>query len=75
MPQLHLYVPDKIAAEVQHRAERQGVSVSRYLASLVRREIGEGWPAGYFGEVIGGWKGKPLERPPQGVLERREPLD
>jgi len=75
MPQLHLYVPDDVASEVRQRADREGVSVSRYLASLVRREIGGGWPESYFDEVIGGWKGEPLTRPPQGALEEREKLD
>lgn len=71
MTQLHLYVPDDVAAKVQERAERQGLSVSRYLARLVKKEIGEGWPEGYFEDVIGGWKGEPLTRPPQGTPERR----
>lgn len=71
MTQLHLYVPDDIAAKVQERADRQGLSVSRYLARLVKKEIGEGWPEGYFEDVIGGWKGEPLQRPPQGTPERR----
>lgn len=74
MPQLHLYVPRKVAATVQHKAEQEGLSVSRYLANLVRREIGEGWPEGYFEEVVGGWQGEPLERPPQGTLETRDRL-
>ena len=74
MPQLHLYVPDDVARRVKQRAAERGLSVSRFLAELVGREIGTGWPDGYFGEVVGGWEGEPLERPPQGVPEEREPL-
>jgi hypothetical protein len=33
-----------------------------------------GWMPGFFEEVIGGWVGKPLERPEQGEYETREAL-
>ena len=29
----------------------------------------EKWPEGFFEEVVGGWKGEPLERPDQGWFE------
>jgi hypothetical protein len=74
MPQLHLYVPDRVAAELRTRARARGLSVSRYLAALVQRELGQGWPEGFFEEVVGGWKGPRLRRPPQGKYERRESL-
>jgi len=74
VPQLHLYVPRELAAEIGRQARARGVSVSRYLADLVRREVGGGWPRGYFDEVPGGWVGEPLERPDQGAYELREEL-
>ena len=74
MPQLHLYVPKELAAEIARQARARGVSVSRYLADLVRREVGGGWPEGFFDEVPGGWVGEPLERPDQGTYELREEL-
>ena len=49
--------------------------VSRCLAERVRREVQDSWPAGYFDEVIGGWQGEDLERPPQGRFEPRAALD
>ena len=72
MPQLHLYVSDEIAADVARRAEAEGLSVSRYLARLIREQLPAPWPPGYFDRVVGGWRGAPLERPPQGELETRE---
>ncbi|NEQ69163.1 MAG: hypothetical protein F6K21_27485 [Symploca sp. SIO2D2] len=33
-----------------------------------------GWQPGFFEEVIGGWEGKPLERPEQLPYEIREEL-
>lgn len=72
MPQLHLYVPDAVAKQLQAKAKASGMSTSRYLATVVCREIGGGWPAGFFEEVVGGWKGKPLRRPSQGRFEERD---
>lgn len=74
MPQLHLYVSDDIAAEINRRAKESGLSVSRYLARLVRAKTSLGWPTGWFERVPGGWLGDPLERPLQGVFEAREPM-
>ena len=74
MPQLHLYVPDEIAAQVTAQAKARGISVSKLLAEMVHRDIGKGWPDGFFEEVAGGWKGEPLERPDQLTLEERDRL-
>ena len=74
MPQLHFYVPAATAEALRARARALGLSVSRYLAQVVSRDVAEGWPEGFFTEVVGAWEGDPLERAPQGVPERREPL-
>jgi hypothetical protein len=74
MPQLHLYVPDEVASLVRQRARARKMTVSGYLADLVRREVAAGWPTNFFDEVVGGWSGKPLRRAPQGRSEAREQL-
>lgn len=76
MTQLQIELPDEIATEIQRRAETQGLSVSRFVMGLVQREIGigKGWPQGFFEEVVGGWKGEPLERPSQLPLETRDEI-
>jgi hypothetical protein len=74
MTQLHIELPDEVAVEVKRRAETQGVSVSRFVTKLVEREIGSGWPKWFFEEIVGGWKGEPLERPAPLAQERREEL-
>ena len=74
MPQLHLYLPEKDAERVRQRARAAGVAVSKYLAALVLRQLEEGWPEGFFDDVVGGWQGEPLERPPAGSFEPRERL-
>ncbi len=71
MPQLHLYVPEAVAEELRRRAEAEGQSTSKYLASLVERGIGSrDWPPGWFERVPANWQGA-LERPPAGELESR----
>lgn len=47
MPQLHCYVPDVIARQLQQHAAHLGQSVSAYLAELVKRDVNAGWPEGY----------------------------
>lgn len=69
--QMHCYVPDVVADVVRKRAEGRGMSVSRYLAELVQREICGGWPEGYFETVVGKWQGETLKRAAQGRLETR----
>ena len=75
MPQMHLYVPREVAREVKRRAEAKGSTVSAYLAALVKREVADAWPEGFFEEVVGVWAGGTLERAPQPVVESREALD
>ena len=70
MPQLHLYVPDEVAETAKARAKAAGKSLSSYLADLVINAVAGEWPKGFFEEVVGGWKGGPLERPKQGRAER-----
>jgi hypothetical protein len=72
MAQLHCYVPEEIAHQAQRRATQSGLSLSRYLAGLVKRDTGSGasWPEGYF-DIFGKWEGAPLERPVQLALEER----
>ena len=56
MPQLHFYVPEDIAARVQEKAKARNLSVSRYLADVIKRDVGEAWPEGYFDRVCGKWE-------------------
>lgn len=75
MPQLHLYVPEDLAEEIARRADGLGISVSKYLADVVKKEVSPGWPPGYFEQVVGSITDETFERPPQPPLAEREPLD
>jgi len=74
MAQLHCYVPDDIAARLQKKAQQSHVPVSKYLAKLIKKEIGNEWPKNYF-DLFGSWEGEILKRPEQGKMERREELE
>ena len=54
MAQLHLYLPEDLAEKVRQRAASRRQSVSDYLAELVRGQIADAWPEGYFENVVGG---------------------
>jgi len=68
--QIHCYIPDELAEKLQKKAEQAHLSVSKYLAVLVKREVENQWPDGYF-ELFGAWHGEPLERHEQGEYEQR----
>ena len=74
MAQLHLYLPDEIAAEVKHRAKARGMTVSAYLAEIVRSQMTDQWPKDFFTNVVGGWSGD-VQRPEQPPLDEREDFD
>ena len=74
MPQLHCYVPDSIAEQLQDKAERAHTSVSKYLAELIKKDVGTDWPEGFF-DLFGAWEGEPLIRGEQGDYEHRLELD
>ncbi len=71
MAQLHVYVPDDISEKAHGLAEKEGLTVSGFLARILVRELGQGWPDGYFEDVVGSWRGETLVRGPQGELEER----
>ena len=74
MTHVELEIPDEVAKQLRQRAEQLGMTVPTYVAEIVRRDVATGWPPRFFEEVVGGWKGAPLERPSQGELEARDDL-
>ena len=75
MPQLHFYVPDDLAETIRERAARAKQPVSRYIAELVRREVGQGWPGGYFERISGKASDASLAHEIVGLPEERLPLE
>jgi len=71
MPQLYFSVDSETASRLTQAAANQNVSLSGYLAQLVRREVGGAWPDGYLSQVVGICGDDPLIEP--GELELDEP--
>jgi len=74
MTHVQLEIPDDVASKLRERAEKLGMSVPGYVAEIVRRDVAAGWPPRFFEDVVGGWKGTPLERPLLGEPEARDEL-
>jgi len=75
MAQLHCYLPDKEADSLKRRAERAGMSVSRYLAELARRDLVSDWPEDYFQKLFGQPNPAPIERAREGSFETRPDIE
>lgn len=75
MPQLHFYVPDDFAKRIKARAARARLPVSRYLAELVKRDVGQDWPKGYFERISSAEPDAFIRHEPAGQAEERMPLE
>lgn len=75
MPQLHFYVPDDFAQRIKARAAQARLPVSRYLAELVKRDVGQDWPKGYFERISTAEPGALIQREPGGQAEERLPME
>lgn len=75
VPQLHFYVPDDIAEQIKARAALAKQPVSRYVAELVKRDVGQGWPEDYFKRIAGSANDAPIGHEPAGLPEERLPLE
>jgi len=71
MPQLHFYVPDEVAEQIKARAALAQQPVSRYVAELVKRDIAQGWPKGYFERITNASEGAAMNHEPSGLPEER----
>lgn len=72
MPQLHCYVPETIAQQLQRQAAQLGLSVSAYLAELVKRDVNVGWPDGFEAALFGPQvERSPLVHESAGLAEER----
>ena len=74
MSQIHCYIPDELAKQLKQKAEQSHLSVSKYLAMLIKREVENQWPESYF-DLFGSWQGEALQRPEQREYEIRQELN
>jgi hypothetical protein len=60
MPQLHCSVDEATASSLAEEAARKGMSLSSYLAEILRAHTAH-WPDGYLSRVVGACAESPLE--------------
>jgi hypothetical protein len=66
MPQLSLYLDAETLTLVEKNAELEQVSLSKYVASLIKGHVAQTWPAGFwnlFGSISDDSFRKPAELP------------
>lgn len=75
MPQLSLYLPDELMAQLRERAEEAHVSLSAFVTEVLERELKDVWPESVT-ELAGAWPDFPTrdELPPLPDDPPREPL-
>ena len=62
MPRVSFSVPNEISILLRKNAEAKGLSLSKYIAEMVEREMAKSeWPEGYFEQVVGSWQGEVIE--------------
>ena len=69
MPQLHFSVDEATAKQLESKARQAGLTLSRYLARLIGRDVGDHWPAGYVDRVFGSCADNPIEEPAEPGLD------
>ena len=65
MGQMTIYLDDDTIREIEEAAQREKVSISRWVKARVRKSLQGEWPEGYFEKVFGALKEVDLERPEQ----------
>ena len=69
MPQLHFSVDEHTAKRIEREAKKRGLTVSKYLASIVAQDLGASWPAKYLDAVVGSCSGTSLTEPAELPLD------
>ena len=58
MPQLNLYVDEETHARIKREAKSAGMSLSRWVSTVVAEKTAGGWPAEAL-SLAGAWKDFP----------------
>ncbi len=59
MSQLNFYVPDDIEEQIRKAAQKDGKSISAFLADLVKSKFPtKQWDSDFFSSVFGHWEGE-----------------
>lgn len=59
MSQLNFYVPDDVEEEIRQAAQKEGKSISAFLADFVKSRLpSKQWSHDFFSSVCGQWDGE-----------------
>ena len=74
MPQLNIYVTERLARTIRSRAKAQGKSLSEFVTGVLEEKLQpKAWDEAFFKKVMGSWKGEfpAIDRP---LPEERQSL-
>ena len=72
MPQLAIYIDDKLSKKLNKAIEVSGKSRSKWVADLIEAKLRDEWPEDFF-ELAGSWEGE--ETPEEIMASIRKGLD
>jgi hypothetical protein len=64
--QINFYVSQPVEDALRRRSDAAGVSLSKFVARLVQEQLKlteNGWPEGFFTDVLGSWT-EDIQEPP-----------
>jgi hypothetical protein len=73
MSQITIYLDDSLADRLRKAAERDGVSLSSWVAQVIADRTADSWPADILA-LSGTWADETIERPEHGEDFPRAPL-
>ena len=72
MPQLAIYIDDKLSKRLNKAIKVSGKSRSKWVADLIEAKLQDEWPEDFF-ELAGSWEGE--ETPEEIMATIRKGLD
>lgn len=72
MPQLAIYIDDKLSKKLNKAIKVSGKSRSKWVADLIETKLQDEWPEDFF-ELAGSWEGE--ETPEEIMATIRKGLD
>lgn len=72
MPQLAIYIDDKLSKKLNKAIKVSGKSRSKWVADLIEAKLQDEWPKDFF-ELAGSWEGE--ETPEEIMATIRKGLD
>ncbi len=69
MPQLNLYIDEKMLKKIERSAQNEKTSLSSWVRNRLESSIDSAWPSGFF-DLFGSLKKSDMTRPNQPSLSK-----